>query len=1454
MGAQLSLVVQASPSIAIFSYIDVLEEVHYVSQLNSSRFLKTCKALDPNGEIVIKVFIKPKDQYSLRPFLQRIRAQSFKLGQLPHVLNYSKLIETNRAGYMIRQHLKNNLYDRLSLRPYLQDIELKFIAFQLLNALKDIHNLNIVHGDIKTENILVTSWNWCILTDFAAFIKPVYLPEDNPGEFLFYFDTSKRRTCYLAPERFNSKLYQDGKSNNGRLTKEMDIFSLGCVIAEIFAEGRPIFNLSQLFKYKSNSYDVNREFLMEEMNSTDLRNLVLDMIQLDPSKRLSCDELLNKYRGIFFPDYFYTFIYDYFRNLVTMTTSTPISDNTCTNSTLEDNVKLLDETTEKIHRDFSQICHCLDFPLIKDGGEIGSDPPILESYKIEIEISRFLNTNLYFPQNYHLVLQQFTKVSEKVKSVKEECALLFISYLSHSIRSIVSTATKLKNLELLAVFAQFVSDENKIDRVVPYFVCCFEDSDQDVQALSLLTLIQVLTSVRKLNQLNENIFVDYLLPRLKRLLISNRQNTNYLRIVFANCLSDLAIIINRFQEFTFAQHCNDNSMDNNTEIMESSTKYSAKLIQSVEDLTVSFLTDNDTYVKMALLQNILPLCKFFGRERTNDIILSHLITYLNDKDPALRVSLIQTISGISILLGTVTLEQYILPLLIQTITDSEELVVISVLQSLKSLFKTGLIRKKYYIDISKTTSPLLLHPNNWIRQFTLMIIIEIINKLSKAEVYCILYPIIRPFFEFDVEFNFKSMISCCKQPVSRSVYNLLCSWSVRASKSLFWKKIITNHVDSFGNNRIEFITKNYSNKNYGFNKRDTKSSSSLKGIKTSSTVYSHDNKEIPLTAEDRNWIDKFHIIGLTEKDIWKIVALRGYVIRTARVMAANPDFPYNNSNYRPLVQNSPPNLNLTNIMPRNIFFDVEFAEESTSEGQDSNLENQQIYKYDESEKDSNKLNINGSKQLSTVMDINGSLIFKNKSIATTTSNLKNVFVQLEPTSYHMHSPNHGLKDNANVKPERKVVVSNSYEGDVESIEKFLSTFKILPPLRDYKEFGPIQEIVRSPNMGNLRGKLIATLMENEPNSITSSAVSPGETPYLITGSDQGVIKIWNLKEIIVGEVYSSSLTYDCSSTVTQITMIPNFDAFAVSSKDGQIIVLKVNHYQQESEVKFLNCECIRKINLKNFGKNEYAVRMRAFVNEEKSLLVALTNLSRVIIFDIRTLERLQIIENSPRHGAVSSICIDEECCVLILGTTRGIIDIWDIRFNVLIRSWSFGDHTPITHVEVCQFYGKNSVIVVGGSSKTFLTIWNFVKGHCQYAFINSDEQPSMEHFLPIEKGLEELNFCGIRSLNALSTISVSNDKILLTDEATSSIVMFSLNELSSSKAVISPSRFSDVFIPTQVTANLTMLLRKMKRTSTHSVDDSLYHHDIINSISTCEVDETPLLVACDNSGLIGIFQ
>lgn len=53
-------------------------------------------------------------------------------------------------------------------------IEKKWITYQILNGLKDSHFLELFHGDLKTENIMVTSWNWIYVTDFANY-KPTYL-------------------------------------------------------------------------------------------------------------------------------------------------------------------------------------------------------------------------------------------------------------------------------------------------------------------------------------------------------------------------------------------------------------------------------------------------------------------------------------------------------------------------------------------------------------------------------------------------------------------------------------------------------------------------------------------------------------------------------------------------------------------------------------------------------------------------------------------------------------------------------------------------------------------------------------------------------------------------------------------------------------------------------------------------------------------------------------------------------------------------------------------------------------------------------------------------------------------------------------------------------------------------------------------------------------------------------
>ena len=97
-----------------------------------------------------------------------------------------------KAGFIMREYVKYSLYDRISTRPFLSTIEKKWITFQVLYALHQAHKFSVCHGDIKLENIMITSWNWVLLTDFASF-KPTYLPEDNPADFSYFFDTSRRR-------------------------------------------------------------------------------------------------------------------------------------------------------------------------------------------------------------------------------------------------------------------------------------------------------------------------------------------------------------------------------------------------------------------------------------------------------------------------------------------------------------------------------------------------------------------------------------------------------------------------------------------------------------------------------------------------------------------------------------------------------------------------------------------------------------------------------------------------------------------------------------------------------------------------------------------------------------------------------------------------------------------------------------------------------------------------------------------------------------------------------------------------------------------------------------------------------------------------------------------------------------------------------------------------------------
>lgn len=47
--------------------------------------------------------------------------------------------------------------------------------YQLFKAIAQCQKANVCHGDLKSENVLLSSSNWLQITDFAPF-KPTYLP------------------------------------------------------------------------------------------------------------------------------------------------------------------------------------------------------------------------------------------------------------------------------------------------------------------------------------------------------------------------------------------------------------------------------------------------------------------------------------------------------------------------------------------------------------------------------------------------------------------------------------------------------------------------------------------------------------------------------------------------------------------------------------------------------------------------------------------------------------------------------------------------------------------------------------------------------------------------------------------------------------------------------------------------------------------------------------------------------------------------------------------------------------------------------------------------------------------------------------------------------------------------------------------------------------------------------
>lgn len=228
-----------------------------------------------------------------------------------HIVNFIDFQESHSYYFMVLERVNGGeVFDQVLKYTYLSEDLTRHIIHQLGLAVKHLHQVGVVHRDIKLENILYES------IDFVPSDNKTqhYRKSDNKdtkldeGKFikgkggagiglikLTDFGLSKRiftnttaTPCgtlgYTAPEVISQDHY----------SMKVDSWGIGCVLYTLLC-GFPPFYEEDADKLRKNICEGQFTFLEPWWNkiSDGAKNLVKRLLEVDPQKRYDVDDLLN---------------------------------------------------------------------------------------------------------------------------------------------------------------------------------------------------------------------------------------------------------------------------------------------------------------------------------------------------------------------------------------------------------------------------------------------------------------------------------------------------------------------------------------------------------------------------------------------------------------------------------------------------------------------------------------------------------------------------------------------------------------------------------------------------------------------------------------------------------------------------------------------------------------------------------------------------------------------------------------------------------------------------------------------------------------------------------------------------------------------------------------------------------------------------------------------------------
>uniref|UniRef100_A0A674D1P1 non-specific serine/threonine protein kinase n=1 Tax=Salmo trutta TaxID=8032 RepID=A0A674D1P1_SALTR len=223
--------------------------------------VKLARHILTGREVAIKII----DKTQLNPTsLQKVKGKTLKLFEV---------IETEKTLYLVMEYASGGeVFDYLVAHGRMKEKEARAKFRQIVSAVQYCHQKNIVHRDLKAENLLLDADMNIKIADFG------FSNEFTMGSKL---DTFCGSPPYAAPELFQGKKY-DGP--------EVDVWSLGVILYTLVSGSLP-FDGQNLKELRERV--LRGKYRIPFYMSTDCENLLKRFLVLNPSKRGTLEQIMK---------------------------------------------------------------------------------------------------------------------------------------------------------------------------------------------------------------------------------------------------------------------------------------------------------------------------------------------------------------------------------------------------------------------------------------------------------------------------------------------------------------------------------------------------------------------------------------------------------------------------------------------------------------------------------------------------------------------------------------------------------------------------------------------------------------------------------------------------------------------------------------------------------------------------------------------------------------------------------------------------------------------------------------------------------------------------------------------------------------------------------------------------------------------------------------------------------